>query len=585
MRINKISIRNFKAFHGNSPLIDIAGKNLLVYGENGAGKSSFALALRAILSPSNRMGKIVGSNPVNIFLPDEAKAQIKIETIEGNNLTNDSELVFYGQTYEGSRHSRSVLDASINGFLTYKQLLEIYFLPTGEYELNLYELLVKNLLLYTRNPVTNQSFILDFVDLESNMPKRNTDSAIARVKTLSANINEGLKKVLDDLTSEANQLLSYFNYGLKITGFFFQGLKYDEPNHCIDKTSENLQLNIEFCGEAIDNYSDILNEARLTALAICIYLASIKIVPEPELKVLILDDIMIGLDMGNRQPIVDILQNEFADWQIFFMTYDRFWFEKLKSELPGWKSIEMYADRSGRFPKPVILDSEDDFEKCLQYKKIFDYQASANYLRKAYEKFLGDFLSKYLSSLDHNQCHTVSGMSLQSLWDTFEKVVDRLIFNKIDLPFETIKSSVLNPYSHYDLNAPIYIRELENAITFYEKISNISCEKKGQLFLDLDITNKCTGWTYTYTYRLEDPVLTLHNGLDIIGMNDPNVIRNDYWVEFCDTAVIENYRPGHKQSLSKYLKNASHYIFNDANLLNRQDLFWDNLSGSFKLKT
>ena len=44
MKIETIKINNYKAFYGNHE-IKLSGKNLLVYGENGSGKSSFYNAL------------------------------------------------------------------------------------------------------------------------------------------------------------------------------------------------------------------------------------------------------------------------------------------------------------------------------------------------------------------------------------------------------------------------------------------------------------------------------------------------------------------------------------------------------------
>ena len=48
IRINKITLCDFRAFAGPEPVtIDLKAKNLLVYGENGAGKSSIFHALNA----------------------------------------------------------------------------------------------------------------------------------------------------------------------------------------------------------------------------------------------------------------------------------------------------------------------------------------------------------------------------------------------------------------------------------------------------------------------------------------------------------------------------------------------------------
>ena len=51
MRITNIEIKNFRAFKGEPIKIDLtkSGKNLLVYGENGSGKSSLFFALKLFL--------------------------------------------------------------------------------------------------------------------------------------------------------------------------------------------------------------------------------------------------------------------------------------------------------------------------------------------------------------------------------------------------------------------------------------------------------------------------------------------------------------------------------------------------------
>lgn len=56
MRITAIEIKNYRAFKGGSLKIDLrkAGKNLLVYGENGSGKSSLFFAA-LLLQPVSRL--------------------------------------------------------------------------------------------------------------------------------------------------------------------------------------------------------------------------------------------------------------------------------------------------------------------------------------------------------------------------------------------------------------------------------------------------------------------------------------------------------------------------------------------------
>lgn len=522
MKITKIIIRNFKAFHGKVE-IKVDGKNFLVYGENGAGKSSFAESLRAIFVSDELLWKIVDASPVNIFLPEGSSAEVEI--VIDNPLANRNFLEFDGsmRSYNANLSSFVLRASTVNGFLTYKQLLEIYFIPLSKSQVNIYELLAKNLLSYTINPVTAQPFKRDFDELNGTIPKRNTESTVAAVNELLTNINAGFKKVLDELISETNRLLNYFNYGFTVEKFVFHGLWYNSREHCVDKNSERVQLKVNFFGESLDNYSDILNEARLTALAICIYLASIKIVPEPELKVLILDDIMIGLDMGNRQPIVDILQNEFADWQIFFMTYDRFWFEKLKkhSFIDGWTTAEMYVNNSGRFPKPVIIQpSLSNIDKCRNYFASHDYPASANYLRKAFEEFLYGFLPKNLQFVLHNNGTITKDTTLDSLWTKFSQLIKEWSLevdcSKKLQEFTQIKAYILNPLSHHDLESPLYADEVNNAIKFYEWLIKYECVKKlgtgEEITFELD--NGCK-----YNFLVQDDFYLLKYNHQVCGIS------------------------------------------------------------------
>ena len=80
VRITKIEIQNFRAFRGVYH-IDLAktGKNLLVYGENGSGKSSLYFALKSFLE-SSEDDLIKFENYQNIFTKtDEYKIPVYAE--------------------------------------------------------------------------------------------------------------------------------------------------------------------------------------------------------------------------------------------------------------------------------------------------------------------------------------------------------------------------------------------------------------------------------------------------------------------------------------------------------------------------
>lgn len=75
------------------------------------------------------------------------------------------------------------------------------------------------------------------------------------------------------------------------------------------------------------------------------------------LKLLVLDDVLIGLDHSNRLPVLDVLNIRFADWQIVLLTHDRNWFDLARSHLPetDWKCLEVYeGDDAATAPIPIV---------------------------------------------------------------------------------------------------------------------------------------------------------------------------------------------------------------------------------------
>ena len=75
MRIKTIEIDNYKAFHGRYK-INVAGKNLFIYGENGSGKSSLYYALKDFFQSS--MEYIDLTEVENIFTKDAKKGNCAI---------------------------------------------------------------------------------------------------------------------------------------------------------------------------------------------------------------------------------------------------------------------------------------------------------------------------------------------------------------------------------------------------------------------------------------------------------------------------------------------------------------------------
>ena len=129
MKITKIEIKNFKAFQGPD-VIDLSGvngkgQNLLLYGENGSGKTSLYEALKLFLESSE--DDSIKFNQ-NIFVDQTDKGHIKLDFTPNPKLNNKYS---YEWSEDVQEHTsvQPIIEASwAKGFLSYKDLLKTNFL-------------------------------------------------------------------------------------------------------------------------------------------------------------------------------------------------------------------------------------------------------------------------------------------------------------------------------------------------------------------------------------------------------------------------------------------------------------------------
>jgi hypothetical protein len=121
--------------------------------------------------------------------------------------------------------------------------------------------------------------------------------------------------------THAPSFLNYFGQNLALQLRFVQVRPTEDY---LRLEVAQMRVELSYAGKAIDKPRLFLNEARLSAIAISIYLGTIKRhVQGIPCKVLFLDDIFIGLDIANRLPLLTILESEFSEYQIFITTYDK----------------------------------------------------------------------------------------------------------------------------------------------------------------------------------------------------------------------------------------------------------------------
>ena len=322
MKITKIEIKNFRAFYGTYQIdLHKAGKNLLIYGENGSGKTSLYKAIELFLDSSENAA-IDFKDYQNIFNADKGYIKLHLRT---NPASNE-------HVYEWSDDVKETVDPPIvnasksKGFLDYKALLHTHYLHYENDTVNVFDLLIENLLANVINDSSGQSLAEEWQNISEQLPL----APIHDIDTFEAQIdlfNIGLASQLAELQTKASEILRKFgDEGALVTlDFGFQGIEYDHEDEALNY--KEILLKVKFLDEDLPAHHQFLNEAKLSAIALAIYFAGFLLQPDSDLKILALDDVLIGLDMSNRLPVLDILDEYFSDYQIFLTTYDKAWYE------------------------------------------------------------------------------------------------------------------------------------------------------------------------------------------------------------------------------------------------------------------
>jgi energy-coupling factor transporter ATP-binding protein EcfA2 len=480
MKIKVIEINNYKAFYGKQK-INVGGKNLFIYGENGSGKSSLYYALKDFFQSS--IENIDLNELENIFIPDSKKGNSYIKVTfnpdsEGNKKRNQSFQLAAKTQETNTDTDTSIPDANkLKSFLTYKHLLEIHHIQKGQ-QIDLFNLLVNGVLKHFRYTLTNgkelgelwqtvETFIAKTTDISYNLTQKKKDVNTA-LKIFNDAFGELFKTDSPEyILKHANPILDRFNHNLQIKLAYRQA-KPDSDYQAIE--NNHVHIDLTYAGKKIAEPHLFLNEARLSAIAISIYLGMIKRhIQGIPCKILFLDDIFIGLDIANRLPLLNILKSEFPDYQIFITTYDKPWYEYAKSYLEGaenWKTLEFYAQETKEGYEIPLINDGDFLQKAEKYCNECDYKAAAVYTRSAFEKILRKYCEDKKKKITFKS--KLKDYATEDFWSVIKDDVNSSTRSEI----EQYRALVLNPFSHYNTEKHEIKTELKEAIEAIKNLKN-----------------------------------------------------------------------------------------------------------------
>ena len=481
MKINSIELNNYKAFYGKST-INIHGKNMFVYGENGSGKSSLYFALKDFFQSSIETIDLNGVENIFIDANKRGKSYIKVSfrpDKDGNDTIKTYE--FSGAKNETrAAGDTSIKDAnSLKSFLTYKHLLDIHHVK-GNSEIDLFNLLAKGVLKHFKYTLTGGKEVGElWNEVEVSLTKitdrtfkkpqkvKLVDDALKAFETAFAQLFDAptpAKPNPEYLLDHAKPILDIFEQGLEIL-FKYNPVKINDEYSGFEK-APSVTLTLNYAGQNIAKPHLFLNEARLSAIAISIYLGMIKRHPQLKpFKILFLDDIFIGLDISNRLPLLKILDIYFNEYQVFVTTYDKPWYEFVKGYLEGnagWKTLEFYSTKTNTgFEIPKILDNNDYLGRADRYLNESDYKCAAVYARTAFEKEIQQFCDRRKVPVPYKK--QAKRYTSEDFWNAI-KVQGGYLQPPIINAIEHYRDLVLNAFSHYNTEKHEIRRELTDAI-------------------------------------------------------------------------------------------------------------------------
>lgn len=508
MRLQELHINNFKFFpqvEAESPLLKINGKNLLIYGENGSGKSTIYWALYTLLecsfkSNNNEIRKYfkkTGNESLANIYTGAGKSDVYVKAILKDEIAGTFKSYAVSRQAGGLRirHNTSAQESNMaSDFLNYRILLGLYNLKNSidndlfkwfedevlqyvkigiDVSLEIYKDLIKGPAKYL-NINGDQVYPIASLRTHLNPAEKLRYRDYQAYKQKVEEWNNWFRSFLENIVVKANKLIKddfefnfQFNLILSKLGFRITENDFEAISPVISfKITEYYGIT----NPHIQKPHTFLNEAKWSAIGLAIRLSILDIkLYTADLKCLVLDDMLLSLDMSNRDIVLNILLDKYAnDYQLIVLTHDRSFYEfaKRKIDLKGktnkWMCLEMFEDMLSVKPKPYFKPLKTNLQTAIDYFNQHDYPACGIYLRRQIEKNLVDLMPNIYKLEFSNLDGRYIDKRLNDLINSFPLycISENIDFHDFR-ELKTYKDALLNPLAHNDLEAPFYKKELE----------------------------------------------------------------------------------------------------------------------------
>ena len=105
--------------------------------------------------------------------------------------------------------------------------------------------------------------------------------------------------------------------------YFSAGLRPNGPS---------LNFEVDFMGRGTHPPHALHSEGHQDSMGVCLFLALNEEVTNPNLNLIVLDDVMMSVDAGHRRELCSLINDQFGHCQFVITTHDKTWASQLKQE-------------------------------------------------------------------------------------------------------------------------------------------------------------------------------------------------------------------------------------------------------------
>ena len=584
-KIKNIKLTNFKFFFGEKN-IKLDRKHTLIYGENGSGKSSIYWALHCFLHSTLKPDV---DSVHKYFLPISQNG----ESIK-NRYAQDSDNSGISVTLEHDDYQRFAnINAEISNNIVNTQTNQEIKLMTLSSELINYKVIYNMYLATNRSTIKLFSYfeknLMEFINFDQelttisgNRISQNslewwryikggvqpyttmTDPRYSQFQEHVSIFNRNLRDYLELITAEVNLSLKEdfgedFSIKFRYTPAVYNDFKYGDDGQPHGRTRETKSPEIELIvilsnltgmSSVVQRPQSYLNEARLSAIAIAIRLAILKeryIEHAP--RIMVLDDLLLSLDLGNRSSLLKVLMKKYAHlYQLVILTHDRAFFDCVLNHLSeydkkeNWRILEMYETEDGNKKVPSVVSYQSPLSKAYMYFKgnncPIDYNACGNNQRQALEEIFKKQFAAYSLRNENGKLVQMNGLMIADCIikakDMYSKIgFDTAILDELDIH----RKQSLNPTSHHNPQSNFYKSEIERTFEIIDLLNNYRIEKlvpcDSVIFLNVECDD---GTLYSYRVQILDDILAykVPNNSYFVNQSD----KREFYIKDCNGNAI-----------------------------------------------